>query len=83
MWFYMVQKERAIHMIEKLKEKIDMCEPMSMIFLAQTSEFIEDSYNDKEISLDTFNELRHNLRTASNSFPLNCSCIKKNRLVSS
>ena len=45
---------------------------MSAIFLVQTSEFIEDSYNDIEI----FNELRHRLTTA-NSFPLNCSCIGK------
>lgn len=73
----MTQKERTIHMIEKIKERIDKCEPMSMVLLAQTSEFIGDSYNDREINLDTFNELRHMLRTTANSFPLNCSCIKK------
>lgn len=73
----MTQKERAIHMIEKIKERIDKCEPMSMVLLAQTSEFIGDSYNDREINLDTFNELRYMLRTTANSFPLNCSCIRK------
>lgn len=73
----MTQEERATHMIEKLKEKIDKCVPMSFVFLTQTSEFIQDSYNDGEIDLNTFNELRHRLRTVANSFPLNCSCISK------
>ena len=73
----MTQQERAIHMIEKIKERIDKCEPMSIVLLAQTSEFIGDSYNDREIDINTFNELRHRLRTAANSFPLNCSCINK------
>lgn len=75
----MTQEERAIHMIEKIKERIDKCEPMSAVLIAQTSEFIGDSYNDGEISKDTFNELRHRLRTTTNSFPLNCQCIKKNK----
>lgn len=73
----MTQQERAIHMIEKIKERIDKCEPMSIVLLAQTSEFIGDSYNDREIDINTFNELRHRLRTTANSFPLNCSCIGK------
>lgn len=73
----MTQQERAIHMIEKIKERIDKCEPMSIVLLAQTSEFIGDSYNDREIDINTFNELRHRLRTTANSFPLNCSCINK------
>ncbi len=61
-------------MIEKLKGKIDMCEPMSAVFIAQISEFIEDSYNHKEISQDTFSELRNRLRSAAHQFPLNCLC---------
>ena len=72
----MTQKERAIHRIDKIKERIDKCEPMSVILLG-TSEFIEDSYNDREIDLNTFNELRHRLKTTTNSFPLNCSCMDK------
>ncbi len=73
----MTQKERAIHMMEKIKERINKCEPMSAVLLIQTSEFIQDSYNDREIDINTFNELRHILRTTSNSFPINCSCIGK------
>lgn len=71
----MTQKERATHMMEKIKERINRCEPMSAVLLVQTSEFIQDSYNDREIDTNTFNELRHVLRTTANSFPLNCSCI--------
>ena len=73
----LTQEERATRMIEKIKEKIDRCETMSAVFIAQTSEFIGDSYNDREIDKDTFNELRHRLRTAANQFPLNCQCTKK------
>lgn len=73
----MTQKERAIHMTEKIKERINKCEPMSAVLLVQTSEFIEDSYNDREIDTNTFNELRHRLKTTANLFPLNCSCIGK------
>lgn len=73
----MTPKERAVYMMEKIKEKINKCEPMSTVFLAQTSEFIQDSYNDREIDVNTFNELRHTLRTTANSFPLNCSCTGK------
>ncbi len=73
----MTQKERAIHMMEKIKERINRCEPVSAVLLVQTSEFIQDSYNDREIDTNTFNELRHILRTTANSFPRNCSCSKK------
>lgn len=73
----MTQKERAIHMMEKIKERINKCEPMSTVLLVQTSEFIQDSYNDREIDTNTFNDLRHILRTTANSFPLNCSCTGK------
>jgi hypothetical protein len=73
----MTQKERAIHMMEKIKERINKCEPMSTVLLIQTSEFIQDSYNDREIDINTFNELRHVLRTTANSFPNNCSCTGK------
>jgi hypothetical protein len=73
----MTQKDRAIHMIEKIKERINKCEPMTIVLLVQTSEFIQDSYNNREIDVNTYNELRHVLRTTSNSFPINCSCIGK------
>jgi hypothetical protein len=73
----MTQKERTDHMIEKIKERIVKCDPMSVVLLIQTSEFIQDSYNDREIDTKTFDGLRHNLRTTANSFPLNCSCTKK------
>lgn len=73
----MTQKERAIHMMKKIKERINKCEPVSAVLLVQTSEFIQDSYNDREIDVDTFNGLRHVLRTTANSFPHNCSCIGK------
>ncbi len=73
----MTQKERAIHMMEKIKERINRCEPVSAVLLVQTSEFIQDSYNDREIDVDTFNGLRHVLRTTANSFPRNCSCTGK------
>ena len=73
----MTQKERAIHMMEKIKERINKCESVSAVILVQTSEFIQDSYNDREIDVDTYNELRHVLRTTTNSFPTNCSCIGK------
>jgi len=75
----MNQEERAIHMIEKIKERIDKCEPMSIVLIAQTSEFIGDSYNNREINQNTFNELRHRLRTTANQFPLNCECSKKRK----
>lgn len=73
----MIPKERAINMITKIKERIDKCEPMIAVLSNQTSEFIEDSYNDRKIDMDTFNELRHRLKTAVNQFPINCSCVKK------
>lgn len=73
----MTHEERATHMINKIKERIDKCEPMSSVLLVQTSEFIQDSYNDREIDTDTFNKLRHMLRSTANQFPLNCSCTKK------
>lgn len=73
----MVTKDRATHMIEKIKERIEKCEPMSTVLLVQTSEFIQDSYNDREIDTETYNELRHTLRTTANQFPLKCSCTKK------
>lgn len=73
----MIPKERATNMITKIKERIDKCEPMIAILSNQTSEFIEDSYNERKIDTDTFNDLRHMLKTTVNQFPLNCSCIKK------
>lgn len=73
----MMPKERAVNMITKIKERIDKCEPMIAVLSNQTSEFIEDSYNDRKIDIDTFNELRHRLKTAVNQFPLNCVCAKK------
>lgn len=73
----MTPKERADHMLEKIKERIDKCEPMSVVLLAQTSEFIQDKYNDGEIYKDIYDALRFRLKTTANSFPLNCSCIKK------
>ena len=73
----MTQKERIIHMIDKIKERIEKCEPVSTVLIVQTSEFIEDAYNDREIDLNTFNGLRHRLKTTANSFPLNCSCTGK------
>ena len=75
----MTREEHAIHMIEKIKERIDKCEPMSIVLVVQTSELIGDSYNNREISQDTFNELRHKLRTTANQFPLNCECAKKKK----
>ena len=73
----MTREEHAIHMMEKIKERIDKCEPMSVALLVQASEFIGDSYSNREIDQDTFNELRHRLRTTANQFPLNCECVKK------
>lgn len=73
----MTQKERVIHMMEKIKERINKCEPVSPVLLVKTSEFIQDSYNDREIDVNTFNELRDILRITANSFPLNCTCTGK------
>ena len=73
----MTPKERAVNMITKIKERVDKCEPMIAVLSNQTSEFIEDSYNDRKIDVDTFNELRHSLKTTINQFPIKCACTKK------
>lgn len=75
----MTREEHATNMIEKIKQRIDKCEPMSMVLVVQTSEFIGDSYNNREISQDIYDELRHRLRTTANQFPLNCECTKKKK----
>lgn len=72
-----MSKERINNMIDKLKDRVEECKPMSFVFLAQTYQFLQDSYNDKEIDSKTFNESMYRLRSIANSFPLNCSCVKK------
>lgn len=53
----MTREEHAIHMLGKIKERIDKCEPMSIVLITQASEFIEDSYNNREINQDTFQRI--------------------------
>lgn len=75
----MVHKERTIKMIERAKEKADECDVIAVTLMNQTSEFLEDSLNNKEITIDSFNDLRHRVRTMSNQFSRDCGCNKKGK----
>jgi len=75
----MLPKERAIKMIEIAKEKADECDVIAVTLMNQTSEFLEDSLSNKEITIDSFNDLRHRIRTYASQFSRDCGCKKKDK----
>lgn len=75
----MVPKDRAIKMIEITKEKADECDVIAVTLMNRTSEFLEDSLNNKEITIDSFNDLRHRIRTTASQFSRDCRCNKKGK----
>ena len=72
------EKEKAIKMIERIKEKVDKCDPISVKMLDTTTYFLEDIINHGgKICVDDYIALRHQASTLATKFSNNCSCIKK------
>ena len=72
------EKQKAIKMIERIKEKVDECDPISVKMLDTTTNFLEDILSPGgKICFEDYRALRHQVTTLATKFSNNCSCAKK------
>jgi len=72
------EKEKVKKMKDRVREKVDECDPIAVKMLDTTTSFLEDIFNSSDkMCSDDYNTLRHQLSTLATKFSNNCSCMKK------
>ncbi len=74
------EKEKAIKMIEKTKEKVGKCDSISVEMLDKITEYLDDILSSGgKICYVHYRTLRHQAKTLATKFSNNCSCTKSKR----
>ena len=72
------EKEKAIKMTERIREKVDECNPIAVKMMDTTTNFLEDIISPGgKICFEDYRVLRHQITTLATKFSNNCSCLKK------
>ncbi len=69
------EKEKAIKMIERIREKVDKCDTIAINMLDNATDFLEDiNISGGKICYEDYRKLRIQITLLANKFSNNCSC---------